>query len=88
MQKLLLKERTERYNPIDNTLKLLYVELMIKHTPDNLCHALEQYTFPLDECLDLCLANEHRFGAAYIRFRLGMKKEAMDDYISILSTSF
>jgi transcription termination factor NusB len=53
-----------------------------------LCQAFERHTFPLDECLEICLQKKHYLGAAYIRFRLGMKREAMNDYMKILKESF
>jgi hypothetical protein len=65
---------------------LLYIELTIKQAPEKLCQVVEGFHFPLDEVLAICLKNKHFYGAAYIKFRLGMKKEAMKDYMQILQT--
>lgn len=84
INRLLLKEKTQKGFSLEDQIKLVYVELTIKLDPEKLCLVLEQFPFPLDEVLHICLKNSHFYGAAYIKFRLGKKIEAMADYMRIL----
>jgi len=77
---LLEDEKMKPNNRVTIESKLLYVQLMTEHFPDSLCNALETYNFPLDDCLKICTESNNLFGCAYIRFRLGMKDEAIMSY--------
>jgi len=67
--------------PID--LKLRYLELKCQFSPDLVSYVIQRYKFPLDETLEICVKNENHFGAAYIRSRLGMRDQALKDYLKV-----
>jgi hypothetical protein len=83
LDSLLEEEKQKPSNRVSTQSKLLYVRLMTQHFPDSLCNALETFNFPLDDCLKICKESNNLFGCAYIRFRLGMKDDAISSYRTV-----
>lgn len=77
---LLQKEKYDPSKKVKITSKLLYVRLVAQLHPESLSQALETFNFPLDDCLKICEETKNYFGSAYIKFRLGMKQEAIKSY--------
>lgn len=81
---LLQKEKYDPSKKVQISSKLLYVKLVAKLYPESLCQALEAFNFPLDDCLKICDETKNYFGSAYIRFRLGMKQDAITSYKEVI----
>lgn len=62
---------------IDHNLKLLYLELLCKHKPDQVPSAVEMYSIPLEAGLEVCQKLGNTLGAALITGRLGQTEAAV-----------
>ena len=71
---------------IDDNIKLKYMELKCIHDPDQVTHALEIYNFPLNEALKICNKHKNYFASAFIKFRIGAKEQAIDEYLKVSLT--
>ena len=76
----LLQEEKKGKRKVGLSQKILFVRLVLDHSPESICQCLEAYSLPLDDSLKICEEKRSHLGSAYIRFRLGMKDKAIGDY--------
>lgn len=82
-------ERNRKFNePIEDKLKLKYLNLMCKLKPDNVVQALKSYIFPLEDALKVCEQHKSLHGQAYIKSRTRNIDSAIQIYMQIMKVSF
>jgi hypothetical protein len=79
----LKEEKLRPSRAVDEQIKLKYIELKCKYDSDQVTYALEIYNFPLNEALVICNRNKNYFASAFIKFRLGDKEQAIDEYLKV-----
>lgn len=82
-ENMLKKEKMRPMNKVGDEIKLKYLELKCKLEPDMVTHILEIYNFPLNRALEICQKFNNYFGTAFIKFRIGVKEEAIDEYLKV-----
>lgn len=82
-ENFLKEEKYRRSSIIGDTIKLKYIDLKCIHHPDQVTHALEIYNFPLNEALEICNKHKNYFASAFIKFRIGVKEQAIDEYLKV-----
>ena len=80
---LLHEEQEMGYDHLNDDHKIKYFELKCKREPDMVTFILEKYRIPLDRALIVCESQENQFGIAYLKFRLGIKEEAIEAYLKV-----
>lgn len=68
---------------LDLQTKLRYIELKCEYDPDMVTDCIESFGLPLDESLKICQKYKNHFAIAYIKFRLGMKIQAIEEYLKV-----
>lgn len=82
-ENMLIKEKKRPMNKVSDEIKLKYLELKCRLEPDMVTQILETYNFPLNPALKICTKYKNHFGAAFIKFRIGVKEEAIDEYLKV-----
>lgn len=70
-------------NELSEPLKMKYLKLKCKLEPDLVSHILEKFNFPLDQSLEICTQAKNHFAIAFLKFRLGIKEEAINEYLRV-----
>ena len=68
---------------MDDGLKMKYLALKCKLDPDKVTHCLEVFHMPLDMSLKVCVEHKNHFAIAFLKYRLGIKEEAIDEYLRV-----
>ena len=63
--------------------KIKYFELKCQREPDMVTFILEKYKIPFNSALVVCEKQNNQFGIAYLKFRLGIKEEAVEAYLKV-----
>ena len=82
-ENMLKKEKKRPMDRVPDNIKLKYLELKCQHEPDMVTYILEQYNFPLNQSLEVCKKFKNHFGSAFIKFRTGVKDQAIDEYLKV-----
>ena len=70
-------------SPMSDELKMKYLALKCELEPDKVCHQLEIFKLPLDKSLQICQKYKNNFAIAYLKSRLGLRQEAVDEYLRV-----
>lgn len=84
-EKVLNEDYNKGLDRVDDDGKLLYLQLKCRQDPDMVTFSLERYNMPLDRSLQVCEKHDNHFGVAYLKFRLGIKEEAVEQYLKVSS---